>query len=206
MPQQRRAQATRRAITVAAAEEFDRVGYDATPLSAVLYRAGVTKGAFYFHFASKEALAAALVRFQRRIWARLWRGWKQRELDPLLTVVGAVNAALRIVERDVVIRAGTALACRASSFVPEGSEVQDWQRQITELLRQSADRGLLRDGVDPNAAARAVQAAVVGVGRLGEQGDGGPSATERAREVWEVVLEGIASREWLVNDSRSWWS
>lgn len=205
MPQQRRAQATRRAITVAAAEEFDRVGYDATPLNAILRRAGATKGAFYFHFASKEALAAALVRFQRRIWARLWRGWKQRELDPLLTVVGAVNAALRIVERDVVIRAGTALACRASSYDPGSSEVQEWERQITELLRQSADVGSLRAGVDPNAAARAVQAAVVGVGRLGEQ-DGGPSPSERAREVWEVLLVGIASSEWLGSNARSWWS
>jgi AcrR family transcriptional regulator len=205
MPQQRRAQATRRAITVAAAEEFDRVGYDATPLSAILRRAGVTKGAFYFHYASKEALASALVRFQRRIWARLWRGWKQRELDPLLTVVGAVNASLRILERDVVIRAGTALACRTSSFAVETPETVEWERQIAELLRLSADCGSLRDGVDPNAAARVVQAAVVGVGRLGGQ-NGGPTMGERAGEVWEVLLEGIASTEWLGNNSRRWWS
>lgn len=198
MPQQRRAQATRRTITVAAAEEFDRVGYDATPLNAILRRAGVTKGAFYFHFASKEALATALVKFQRRIWARLWHGWKQRELDPLSTVVGATNAALRIVERDVVVRAGTALAFKPSSFGAEGSEALEWERQIAELLRQSADSGSLRAGIDPGTAARVVHAAVVGVGRLGTQAPHvEPGMSERAGEVWQVLLEGIASSEWL---------
>ena len=60
MPQQRRAQLTRRAILAAAAEEFDSTGYAGTTLNAVLRRSGITKGAFYFHFPSKEAVAEAL--------------------------------------------------------------------------------------------------------------------------------------------------
>ena len=65
MPQQRRAQLTRRAILIAAAEEFDRVGYDATSLNAILRRGGITKGAFYFHFSSKEDVAEALTPARR---------------------------------------------------------------------------------------------------------------------------------------------
>lgn len=203
MSQQRRAQATRRTITVAAAEEFDRVGYDATPLNAILRRAGVTKGAFYFHFTSKDALAKALVRFQRRLWSRLWRAWKERELDPLSTIVGATNAALRIVERDVVVRAGTSLAFRPALSGPDGSETQEWERQIAELLHQSAESGSLRSGVDPASAARVVHAAMVGVGRLGTQVPNvEPGVTERAGELWQILLEGIASNEWLCSNHR----
>src|SRR5699024_8098595 len=50
MPQQRRARVTRGAILLAAAEEFERIGYSGATLGAVLRRSGVTKGAFYFHF------------------------------------------------------------------------------------------------------------------------------------------------------------
>ena len=40
----------------AAVELFARQGYDATSVAQVIARAGVAKGGFYHHFASKEAL------------------------------------------------------------------------------------------------------------------------------------------------------
>src|SRR5919206_3402040 len=58
---QPRAQATRQAILTAAAEHFARNGYHATSLDSVLADSGGTKGALYFHFASKEALARAVI-------------------------------------------------------------------------------------------------------------------------------------------------
>ena len=198
MPQQRRAQATRRAITLAAAEEFDRVGYDGTPLNAILRRGGVTKGAFYFHFSSKEALAVALVRLQARVWSRLWRRWKRRELDPLSIAVGAINEAMRLVERDVVLRAGSSLARRRAGLpAAEQSRALDWERQLVELLRKAADSGLLRAGVEPCSAARVVHAAVLGAGVLGSDQPGELGVADRAVEVWRIVLTGIASSDWL---------
>lgn len=198
MPQQRRAQATRRAITLAAAEEFDRVGYDGTPLSAILRRGDVTKGAFYFHFSSKEALAAAMIRLQARVWSRLWRRWRLRELDPLTIAVGAMNEAMRLVERDVVLRAGSSLACRRAAFASaEHSGSLDWECQLVELLRKAAEAGLLRAGVEPRSAARVVLAAVVGSGLLGARQSGELGMANRAAEVWRIVLTGIASSEWL---------
>jgi AcrR family transcriptional regulator len=53
---QERAIRTRQAILTAAAEVFDEVD--------VLQRSGVTKGALYFHFASKEELAQAVLAAQ----------------------------------------------------------------------------------------------------------------------------------------------
>lgn len=62
MPQQERAHATREAIVSAAAGEFDRAGHAAISLNDILRRSGVTKGAFYFHFPSKEAVADDIAR------------------------------------------------------------------------------------------------------------------------------------------------
>ncbi len=61
MAQQDRAIRTRRVILEAAASVFDEQGYDRATIAEVLERAGVTKGALYFHFASKEQLALAVL-------------------------------------------------------------------------------------------------------------------------------------------------
>ncbi|GES28042.1 gamma-butyrolactone-binding protein [Streptomyces angustmyceticus] len=51
-------------ILEAAASVFDEQGYDRATIAEVLERAGVTKGALYFHFASKEQLALAVLEEQ----------------------------------------------------------------------------------------------------------------------------------------------
>ena len=52
---------TRQALLEAAHEEIHRQGYQAASLSAILKRAGVTKGALYHHFPNKKALGLAMI-------------------------------------------------------------------------------------------------------------------------------------------------
>ena len=47
---------TRERVLDAATQLFAQQGYDATSVSQVIERAGLTKGGFYHHFASKDAL------------------------------------------------------------------------------------------------------------------------------------------------------
>ncbi|QDY76642.1 ScbR family autoregulator-binding transcription factor [Streptomyces qinzhouensis] len=61
MAQQERAIRTRQKIIVEAAKVFDEVGYEATKITDILERAGLTKGALYFHFESKRELAQAVL-------------------------------------------------------------------------------------------------------------------------------------------------
>ena len=53
---QRRGEETRTRILDAALDSFGRYGYDATAVSEICRRASVTKGGFYHHFPSKQAL------------------------------------------------------------------------------------------------------------------------------------------------------
>ena len=57
----RNAQSTRQRILEQAHQLILQQGFAATSLDQMLERAGVTKGAFFHHFDSKEQLAAALV-------------------------------------------------------------------------------------------------------------------------------------------------
>lgn len=53
--------ATRRRLIEAAAHRFKRDGFDGTGISALVADAGLTNGAFYGHFASKDDLIATVV-------------------------------------------------------------------------------------------------------------------------------------------------
>ena len=58
---QQRSQETRERLLQASLACFAEQGYDATGVAEICQRAGVSKGAFYHHFASKQALFLALL-------------------------------------------------------------------------------------------------------------------------------------------------
>src|SRR3954469_23777145 len=84
-PRQARALATRGAILAAAAEEFAAASYHQASLSRILERSGVTKGALYFHFVSKESIALAVVDEMEVLCHDLVARAKEPGLDPLRT-------------------------------------------------------------------------------------------------------------------------
>lgn len=56
-----RGEETRSAILAAAAASFAEHGYDGTGVAEICERAGVSKGAFYYHFEGKQALFLTLI-------------------------------------------------------------------------------------------------------------------------------------------------
>src|SRR5437773_6126033 len=64
-----RGEQTRRHILEAAARAFAERGYAGASLNDVIKDSGVTKGGFYFHFPSKEALALAVLQDKQEQWA-----------------------------------------------------------------------------------------------------------------------------------------
>ncbi|NOZ72445.1 MAG: TetR/AcrR family transcriptional regulator [Chloroflexi bacterium] len=61
MSKQERGDLTRRRILQAARTSFNQRGYDATGVADICKQAGVSKGGFYHHFPSKQALFIALL-------------------------------------------------------------------------------------------------------------------------------------------------
>ena len=61
MVPQARSEATRQKLLDAAIDLFSEVGYAAAGLGEIIERAGMTKGALYHHFDSKDALATAII-------------------------------------------------------------------------------------------------------------------------------------------------
>ena len=61
MARQVRSEATRRKILDAAIDVFAEVGYAAAGWNTIIDRTGMTKGALYHHFDSKESLASSII-------------------------------------------------------------------------------------------------------------------------------------------------
>ena len=108
---QARAEVTRQRIIDAAVDLFHERGFGETGLADVLQRAGVTKGAFYYHFDSKDALAVAIIdQFQIAI-----RDAFRRTIDPpavpgLENIIRGTFAVARLIQSDVAVRIGNELS------------------------------------------------------------------------------------------------
>jgi len=61
MATQQRSEETYSRILDAAAASFARNGYERTGVAEICHAAGISKGAFYYHFSSKQALFLALL-------------------------------------------------------------------------------------------------------------------------------------------------
>ncbi|MFD4672227.1 ScbR family autoregulator-binding transcription factor [Lentzea sp. NPDC058450] len=204
MPQQDRAHATREAILHAAAEEFDRLGYERTSLTAVLARAGLTKGAFYFHFPSKEAVADALIERQGELWARVRQAWRDRGADPLSTLHGMFVESADRMAADVVLRAGVRLnADREVGYPGVPSTHVMWEKLVAAYVIEAAARGDLLPGVDPEAVARTLCSAALGSRLISSATTACADFPERMREVLGHVLPCVTSSEWKLSGSQT---
>lgn len=189
-----RRETTRRVILDAAAECFDQRGYLATRLDDVTERARLTKGAVYFHFGSKEALAGALIEEQFSYWPQVIEeltGRPGTSLDHLVHLTFEISRGLR---DNVSVRAGFRLALDQDVPSVDPTETLGWWTTLaTDLLRKGRrDHSLTKD-VSPVAAGRVVVAGVIGCYHLATVIDGKPDARKRLEEFWAIILPQLSS-------------
>lgn len=188
VPNAERKAATRKAVIDAAAHCFDEWGYLATRLDDVTERAHLTKGAVYFHFGSKEALAHALIDEQRRQWPAVVDDVVSRAGTPLDQVVQLTYEVIRELRDDVVIRAGVRLALDQDVPGVDPSDlVASWTSVFEEQLKRARRSRTLSPDVTPAAAARVVVAFLLGAHHVAGIDDG-VDARRRLDEFWSLVL------------------
>lgn len=195
---QPRAQATRQAILTAAAEHFARNGYHATSLDSVLADSGGTKGALYFHFASKEVLARAVIAEMAQRWRELREQVSERGLDPLSALVALVDEVIARLIDNPIARGGTRLLNDLPTFTQDARGYYDSSECATsELLTQAAQAGLLREGIEPALVARQIVAIVAGHRQVCDVIGAREKLRQRIDEGWALLLPAIATDAWL---------
>ncbi|MGV9882587.1 ScbR family autoregulator-binding transcription factor [Streptomyces sp. NPDC003006] len=185
---QERALHTRRTILDAAASVFAETGFPAVTIKDVADKAELTKGAVYFHFANKEAIAATVAHeFYRRLNEIIAPVLDGDQSSPE-TVVNVLMAVARGFRDDDFIKAGSRLQIerpyiKADMPIP----YVGFTDLLTELLENCRKAGTL-ETADPAALARVLRAALFGAQHISWVQANRQDVIERVQEIVDVFL------------------
>ena len=198
MQQQARAIETRAAIIRGAAAAFEQRGYGSTSLAQVSAAAGVTKGALYFHFESKEALAVAIIDAQHEQSVGAGRLLLDNDVPGLHALVSMSYELARQLRDDLIVSAGVRLTIEAVNFsTPVSAPYLDWMVACEEFLRRGIQDGDVNPTIDVSAAARFFTAAFTGVQVVSDVLTRRGDIDQRLSEMWALLLPGlIAPARW----------
>jgi AcrR family transcriptional regulator len=196
MTQQARAVETRAAIIRAAADVFGAVGYGGSSMADICVAAGLTKGALYFHFESKETLALAVIDVQHQRATALGAELLHSEQPGLQVLLRMAFELARQLRTDPVSRAGIRLTMESSNLTaPVVTPYDDWIAACDVLLRRAILDGDVRADVDVPAAARFISPAFTGVQIVSDVLTGREDLIQRIVEMWSFVLPSLVVPE-----------
>lgn len=192
---QQRSAETQNQILNAAATCFANSGYDGTSVAEICQAAGVSKGAFYHHFPSKQAVFLALMeRWLSGMDDQLQvLGGEQPDIPKrLLSMTHIVGRLLQVPNRELLIYL---------AFINQATRDPDiWQAAIEPYHRyRDVVAGIIAAGinqgslqaVDPQTAASVVVALALGLliqGFLDPEGADWPTVSQTGMR---IVLEGL---------------
>lgn len=195
MPVQQRSEETRARLLQAAVECFAQHGYDGTGVAEICEHAGVSKGAFYHHFPTKQAVFLALL--------QSWLGGLDEQMAVLRSAAPTVPEALRQTALIVphILQASTGQMPIYFEFVAKASREPDtWRATLepyhryhelfTHMIAAGIAEGSLRP-VDPAAAAHAILSFAVGLVLQGVLDPHGADWALVAQDSMEILLKGL---------------
>jgi len=191
---QQRAVLTRGRVLIAAAEVFARTGFLSASMNDIVEAAGVTKGAVYFHFASKEALAVAIVEEQFAQWPPMVAAIIEHSPDALTSVVALTYEVGSRFRDDVLTTAGVRLSFErelVNAAMP--TPFVGWVGILQELFTRARREGQLRPGLLPGPTARALVGGFFGIQHVSEILTHRVDLESRLDEFWKVFLVGLAA-------------
>lgn len=194
MPLQARAEITRRQVMEGAARSFDSLGFSGASLSGILAYANVTKGALYFHFESKEALAQAIIDETHMMAMEVSKRAGEESRTPTEAIIRIGHARAKQLMTEPIARAGIRLSLEmGGAESPETKPVIDWADAVAELAERGIQVGELRPTVDTAALGRILASTFTGIQLVSQAMCGRKDLIERLIEMWQLILPTIAT-------------
>jgi TetR/AcrR family transcriptional repressor of nem operon len=187
------AENTREKLIQAGTDLVRRCGYVATTVDEICQQAGVTKGAFFHHFQSKEALAeACLEEWERQVNAMYEQAPFQAIEDPYAKLLGSMDFFIGVFGNPKMTK-----SCLAGTTVQEVSETHPRLREAAQACFASGERNfqaVLSDAcrskgvkLDTGALARLWMATIQGSLLLAKASRDGSVVAENLKQFKEYV-------------------
>ncbi len=206
MARQVRSEATRRKILDAAIDVFGEVGYAAAGWNTIIERTGMTKGALYHHFDSKESLASAIIEEGSETILVAFRNVCGSSSPALENMIHGTFTIANVLTTDKTARAAEQLTAALSGF---NESAMRFCADLVELMgtqaRRAAAEGDVRQELDAAMVSESLVGAIFGTRLLGNaiaakgiegHGEAGGAADRLAgppSQIWELMLAGIVT-------------
>lgn len=198
MARQARSEATRRRITDSAVDLINEIGYPAAGLGDIIERAELTKGALYYHFDSKEALATAIIEEGGATLLDAFRATGRSNSPAMENIVHGTFVVADTVGSENVARAATRLIRTFGGFNPAAKNAfRLFVDELTDRVEVGIAEGDLRADLDPATTASTVVGALLGAELLSSSLAEGSDLRQRFTRTWELLLPSIVAEESL---------
>lgn len=186
-----RADTTRRQILRAASHQFARRPYHDVGLDDILAAAELTKGAMYFHFRSKHALAVAIIERQANMGAVAVESLLSRKLSGLETLIDfSYLIAVQDIKSDSA-RAGLNLLESVGRSEGLQERILDgWAKVLAGIVEQAISEGDVADHYDPRDVGRMVVSVHMGLRQTSNLDDPERFLLD-LENCWALMLTGI---------------
>ncbi|MFE5580856.1 ScbR family autoregulator-binding transcription factor [Kitasatospora sp. NPDC056531] len=191
-PKQERSARTRQRVLMGAAELFTERGFRQTSVKDVADRVEMTKGAVYFHYPTKEALAVAIVEEHYARWPKLLDEVAREELGPLETAARMLDRAAVAFQDDVLVQAGARLQIERPQIDADlPTPYVDWVSLLESLLTSAQEAGEVRADVVPGHAARSLVSAFFGSQHVSDVLSGRADVVARWRDLSALLFRAL---------------
>jgi TetR/AcrR family transcriptional repressor of nem operon len=186
-----RADSTRQQILRAAAHQFAKLPYHQVGLDDVLAEAELTKGAMYFHFRSKHALALSIIEDQATEARAVVEALLNRKFSGLETLIDfSYQIAVRDISEDMA-RAGFNLLESIGRI--EGLQAQRldaWIQTLTDIADRAIAEGDVLDECEPQDVGRLIVSIYMGL-RQTSNFDEPQQFLSDLEKTWALLLPGV---------------
>ncbi|MFD3700124.1 ScbR family autoregulator-binding transcription factor [Streptomyces sp. NPDC058646] len=194
MAEQVRAIRTRQAILSAAAKIFEERGFQASTISEILTEAGVTKGALYFHFQSKDELAQGVLAAQNQNLVLPERASKVQE------IVDIVMLHTYRLQTDPMVRAGVRLTMdQLAHGLDRSGPFRSWAAPVRERLEKARAQGELLPHVVPTETADVIVGSYAGIQSMSQALSDYRDLTGRVTTLLRHLMPSIAQSSVLAS-------
>ncbi|OBG29110.1 TetR family transcriptional regulator [Mycobacterium alsense] len=190
---ERRADSTRHRLIAAASRQFAHRSYSMVSLDDILAEAELTKGAMYFHFASKHALALAIIDDLTEMTQAAVSELLSRKMSGLETLIDLVFVRAVQDTQHQVARAGVRLLETLDDATPLlPSQWQSGVDFVTTLIQRAVAEGDVLDEQDPEDIAKILVALWVGIHRTSNL-DHPERYLDDLQKAWQLALPGFTN-------------
>jgi AcrR family transcriptional regulator len=192
---QARSEETRTHILEAALRRFANYGYNAASVDDVCADAGVSKGAFYHHFPSKQSVFLALLNgWLDALEAGFEAARKETVPETLMAMTDMLPGIFATADGRLPMFLEFWLRASRDEVVWQATVApyQRYQQYFSALIEQGKAEGSFRADIDSQSAAKAIVAIAVGLLLQGLLAPDGTDWQKTARESVSVLLRGFA--------------